>query len=351
MGTLKGEGFWGGGNVVGKIRAAVSRTGTMDGPALHRIIQDREHPVIKARKHQIAINLLGICGGRPYVNARLSRFPGETKFEWEGGDRTDGSKVTGRRDRAPNVPHLRRIANKINEYNFSTPPIREGADPEIVSDITATGDGINRLMKTVNDYITACGWCWINVNAPAATGEGDPTLAEIQERKLRPYWQIYSPISVVDWCHDDTGSLLWLLTDTVSTDNSNPFAPLVAHRKRTLWQSASHAGQPTAMSTAFWYGKDGESIGPTRTEQAIRGMTELPWVMCGSASAEPNGFDDMESINKTILDLESCNDENFYKAMFPQRYIPISALENAREQFQVTAEEGINMIFGLGWPI
>ena len=350
----KGEGQWGGGNITGSI--PVSLNTAQATTSYFALIAERRHRILADRKAQLEINLLGLEGGRPYVKQRLSRFAGESKAEWEGDKRKDGSTVTGRRDRAHNIPHLSRITNKLNEWIFSTPVKRTAADPLVIADITTDGDSVSSVMKDANRYLSATGWCWIGLNAPN-TGGGERTVSEIEKAKLRPYWNIYSALEVVDWSISATGDILWLLTESTTYENADPKTKATKRKIRLLWERAGMAtdGQgnksPFATVTRFTYKPDDDNTIEKGEMYPLTGITGVPFVLVGKISDKPHAFDDLESINKTILDLESCNDENFYHAMFPQRYIPLSAIENVKEQFQVNAEEAVGMLFGLGYPI
>ena len=65
-------------------------------PTPEEVVYYREKPVLQKRERQLTINQLGMNGGRPYVEARLSRFAAETEIDWCGGTRPDGSSATGR---------------------------------------------------------------------------------------------------------------------------------------------------------------------------------------------------------------------------------------------------------------
>jgi hypothetical protein len=53
----------------------------------------------------------------------------------------------------------------------------------------------------------------------------------------------------------------------------------------------------------------------------------LPWVMCGSVSEDPWWFDDVEDVQRAMLDLESSLDTLFFKVIFGQLVLPRSAAE------------------------
>lgn len=342
MPRMLGEGYWGGGNLAGVIPVDAESEPQLTG--YFELIANQTHPILKERQDQIAINLLGLAGGRPYVLKRLSRFPGELKVEWEGGQRKDGSKVTGRRDRAHNVPHLGRIANKICEWIFSVPVKRTNADDEVLKNISGTGDSVTQLMKEVNNCLTVARWCWIGLNAPPSATDEVPLP---EAKNYRPYWEVYKPTDVIDWKFDGMGELIWLKTEGISFDDTDPKAARKKVKMRFLWERGSE-GQPATV-TRFIY-KDDTTI-EKGEKVPLQNLTKVPFILVGKPTAEPHAFDDLESINKTILDLESCNDENYYKAMFPLRYIPRSALENAMDVYGATADDAASMMFGLGSPI
>lgn len=311
----------------------------------HEIIAARTHEVLEIRDCQLSINLLGLYGGKPYVEARLSRFAGESRIDWEGGTRGDGTHVTGRKEQAHCVPHLGRISEKINQYVLGVEPQREGITPEVYSDITAEGQNLDAFMRDVNNYVTTCRWCWIGIDAPA-NPEGSPiSKARKEQEKIRPYWSVYSPLQVVDWYFDGKGNLQWLITDTVDYLASDPLAKPVNQRVRRLWEPGK--------VTNYYYGtKPSNRRKIVRDEEVMLTLQGVvPFVPVGKIDARPYGFDSIESINRTIMDLESCNRQNFFNTVFPQRYIPDSSLMSVMDKFQVSAEAAVEMVNGYNYPV
>jgi hypothetical protein len=51
------------------------------------------------------------------------------------------------------------------------------------------------------------------------------------------------------------------------------------------------------------------------------------------------------------MDLESANRSNFFHCVFPQPYVPASLLDTVKQQFEVSADTAVSMIFGQGYPI
>jgi len=305
------------------------------------VIASREHYIYSARKDQIAINILGWHGGREYVEERLSRFPGESSIDWDGGSRSDGSEITGRKEQSHVIPHLNRIVNKINQHVFYKPPQRSLND-DIASDISNDGKSIDDLMIKANSYLSVTGWCWLGIDAPNLDPEQQISIADKKNLKIRPYWQIYSPLSVVDWKISDNGVIEWLITEGYDYIASDPFIEASEVKYRKLWM-------PDKIIKYYYSDTDTNTI--EKTEEISTNYNRVPFVLIGDASVEPVAFDDMESINRTILDLESVNRANFYNCVFPQLQIPKSVLDTVVQSFQTTAEEAVHMIMGLKYPI
>jgi len=310
------------------------------------VIATRENPTYKARKKQLNINLLGYKGGRPYINERLSRFPGESKSDWEGTIRKDGSVVTGRRDQSHSIPYLGRIAEKINQHVLGVRPTRPGADQEVVADITSDGESLNQFIRRLNSLVTTCRWAWIGLDV-AAMQSGSISQAEKERLKLRPYWKLYSALEVVDWKIDPKGGISWLLTEETVYFAPNPFSDSATAKVRRLWEPGK--------VTTFVFKQDSNTV-DSESEQLLEiragvPLPVVPFVLVGEISADPHQFDNLESVNKTIMDLESANRSNFFHCVFPQPYVPASLLDTVKQQFEVSAETAVSMIFGQGYPI
>lgn len=308
-----------------------------------KIIADRIHTILNTRHDQLQINLLGLRGGRPYVDNRLSRFAGETEVDWSGGTRKDGTTVTGRRDQAHLIPYLARIAEKINQHVLGVSPQRKGARDEVVNDITNMDESINDFMRELNDYITACRWAWIGIDAPVVDSVGPISREQKDTAKIRPYWTLYSPLQVVDWNFNQNGTLTWILTEIGEYQGSDPFSKPKTIKLRKLWEPG--------QVTVFTFDQKDQTRIESEATMPVSYTAGVPFVPVGTISAKPYRFDDLESISRTIMDLESCNRQNFFNCVFPQEYIPVSALEAVKENFSVGAEEAVSMIMGYNYPI
>ena len=342
-----GDGFWGGGNI--QAQSGLPKQ-PQAGDSENTIIANRLHPVIQVRGPQLALNMLALHGGRPYIEERLSRYAGETKAEWAGGTRKDGSTVTGRKDRTHNVPILRRMVAKLNQYIFQTAPSRPDADPLILADINRNGLHVNRFMQRAARIASACKWGWIGVDVPQLPADtaGPVTQAQKNKSGVRPYWTLYDARQVVDWEFDSRGKLIWALCEGAEWDDSASATVIrVRRRVRKLWEPG--------QLTTYRYDDQGKEIVSSNQTPLLIGngkpMTKVPLIPFGEIDDEPHEFDDMEGIQRTILDLESANRENFFKAVYPQKYLPAGVVENAKNAYSVEGDEAVSMILGLGYPI
>lgn len=310
-----------------------------------KTVTSRVNPILKERHDQLEINLLGLKGGRPYVDARLSRFAGESTSDWLGTTRKDGSAVSGRRAQSHCIPYLGRIAEKINQHVLGVRPERKNADAVILSDITADGESINQFIRRLNSLVTACRWAWIGIDMPAVPS-GSISQADKERMKLRPYWKLYNALEVVDWKIDANGGIRWLITEEDLFLSAGPFAPASNKKVRRLWE-------PGKVTT---YGKNSEGTPEQIAEQLLevgpgKPLPIVPFVLVGEISGEPHQFDNLESVNRTIMDLESANRANFFHSVFPQPYVPASLLSTVKSQFNINAEQAVSLIFGQGYPI
>jgi len=294
------------------------------------------------RERQMCINVLAMSGGREYVRRQLSRFSGESKIDWEGGVRPDGITVTGRRQQSHCFPYPRRIADKINQYVFSAEPGREGIDATIRDDASADGKSINDLMRIADDWLTSCGWCWLGIDAPTKVGQ--VSQAQKKSEKIRPYIQIYSPLAVKDWKFLATGGLEWLITESEHYESSTPDAEDMKFTIRRIWTQ----GQVRTVKMAEDDKGEMKVISDEDTPINYQGV---PFVLVGSISEEGHSFDDIESVNRTIMDLESVNRANFFKQCYPQPVLPVSCVKNAQDAYGADGLGVTELIVGMNYPI
>lgn len=308
-----------------------------------KVISERTNQIYSSRQDQLNTNILGWKGGQPYIEERLTRFPGESSYDWDGGNRRDGSTYIGRKGQAHVIPYLSRIVSKINQHVFSVSPKREGIDPNINTDISSTGQSVDDVMALVNSYYTVAGWCWIGIDAPYIAPEEQVSQLTKEQNKIRPYWTVYSPLEVVDWYIDSTGTIKWVLTEGYDYIASDPRVSPINQKFRKLWE-------PGLMTKYIYSAEDSDTI-VSEEQFPLSLKNVVPFVLVGKPSTDPWGFDNLEGINRTILDLESCNRQNFYNSVFPQMKVPASILDTTVEKFSVTAEEAVQMIRGYAYPI
>lgn len=302
----------------------------------------RRNSIYEARCEQMETSLLAVQGGREYVKRRLSRFSGESKIDWEGGTRADGGKVDGRKQQSHCFPYAGKIVGKISQHVFSDTPKRTDCPEEILDDASADGKPLNDLMRQANDYLTACGWCWLGVDAPVI--DGQISVAEKQTKKVRPYIQVYSPLEVVDWKFDGIGGIQWLITESKVVESTTPDSPETCYTVRRIWT----AGMVRIVK--IYVNEKGKSIVESDETYPIN-YSGVPFVLCGTICAKGHAFDDIESVNRTIMDLESVNRANFFKRCYPQLVLPVSCIQNAADSYSASGLTPAEMIIGLNYPI
>jgi len=305
----------------------------------YKQLATRTHKVTKARDYQNYINKLAWKGGTPYIEERLSRFAAEDSVSWEGGKSTEGNKITGRKERAYVPPYLERIVQKINDYIFSIEPERENIQPEIEDDISSNGNSINALMAEVSSLLTVNKWCWIGTDAPAIDIDAQISQADKIKYKVRPYATVYGATQVRDWYINAQGVIEWLITETTEYIATNPLVEAQEKAVRRLWEP----GKVTILEI------DGEKI--KNVEEIMLSINEVPFILCGEISDEPAAFDNLESINRSILDLSSASFANYFSCVYPQLFLPASVLDTVMQTYNMDAQSAVSMIRGYSHPI
>ena len=303
----------------------------------------RENPHYSARKWQMNTNIMAVEGGRPYVDARLTRYAGESKIDWVGGTRSDGSRVTGRLQQSHSFPYPRRISDKLNQYVFNQEPARDGIDESFKLDASADGSSINDLMIQANDFRTSCGWCWIGVDMPDI-GDAPISQADVRSQKIRPYWSIYSPLEVKDWKFDAIGNLLWLITEGMEYESTIPTVQPQTVKVRRIWTKGAVQVIKSVKN------KEGKWEIRSR-EDKVRAYQPIPFVLVGETFSGGYAFDDIESINRSIMDLESVNRANFFRSSYPQMVLPESVLQNVADSYGTDVAGASELVFGMNYPI
>lgn len=311
---------------------------------MESIIKSRKHRILGKREQQLVLNWQAVHGGTDYVRARLWRAPNESDLSWEGMSALRQARgVVGRRDRAAVVNDAGRVAAKINQYLFSKRVERNGIDEAFEKDCTGTGKSISDFWQDVSEALTACQWLWIQVDrsAPVVDSEtGRPvqrTLAERQAIGDRPRLSLWLPWEVADWCFDEQGNILWLITEEMRYENSNPMKEAKEIRVRTLWRRGDGGG----ATWETWKEGDRQVL----LNGAIS-SPDVPFCLIGSPSLMPWWFDDAEGLQAQILNLDSLHFENLQSTVFPQLVISASTFENLETRLieRMGSDNGQRMI-------
>jgi hypothetical protein len=311
----------------------------------------RYHPTLESRREQITLNLKAIEGGRPYIDARLSRHACESDTSWGGTARTiDGGSfsvpgVIGRKDRASYTNYAARIAGKINQLISSGGVQREGVDPMFAADATRTGVSLAAFMDTIGEMFTGGGWCWISVDRLAAPtdADGNPVPRSVADREQsgdRAWWNAWSAVDVPDWKFGTDGKLEWLITDQVVYISDTPDAKPERVHERTIWTRG------TAQKLRIMADGKVEAQAPIKLSHGL-----VPFVPVGVPSPRAWWFDDIEMGCAQLLNLESCHHENLYSAGFPQLIIPDDLITNVMNQAGCSFDKAMQMARGLNFPI
>lgn len=270
---------------------------------VEKLLATRRNEILEGRGTQIGINLLAYHGGEPYITERLSRFPSESDTDFHGDSSTKPAAL-GRLDRAFLINYVKRISHKLNQYVFQTEVQREGVDPAFLCDCTTSGMSLNQFMAEVSSLITVSRWAWIGVDRPASTVAR--SIAAREASGDRVYWKLYSAPEVVDWSFDGRGGLNWLITEETVSSNADPRVEPVKNKVRYLWEP----GKATKMV----FSDKADTF--KETEEIIIGIPDVPFIPCGLISPDPWWFDEVERIQRAIMDMLSSRDTQIFKSVF-----------------------------------
>ena len=322
------------------------------------IIATRQNRVITKRLPTLNMNLLALYGGRPYIDASLSRFPAESSIDWFGASSVTKEAsfsevvkgVRGRKDRAYLVNHAGRIAERLKQYVFSTPPVREGINEIFENDIDRTGRSIDSFMRHISDLTTACKWAWIGIDMPETQGE--VTMAQARSEKIRPYWTAYAANEVADWHYNEVGELTWILTEGIFSIGADPFSPSQDVLRRCLWYK-DERGKVSVRIVTMEHNSNSFTK-PKVISDTLKSLsfTIIPFVLVGEISDKPHWFDDVEQVQGAILDLESANDTMYFKHVYQQLVLPAGMAEETTGQTgRVDIGKSISAIVGGSYAI
>lgn len=311
----------------------------------------RKHRILKTRGTQLDLNMKAAMGGKPYVEARLTRHPCESDVSWIGSGASEFSPsgVQGRKDRGFYINYAGRIAAKLNQYTVGPQVKRDKAGESHIRDTTATGVDIHGFWERVGMFLTAGQWCWIHVDRSAPTldpSTGQPrarSVAEAEASGDRVWWGIWPSTAVVDWKFDQVGGIDWIITESTEYINESPTDPAQEMRVRTIWTKAGGVKL---------------YIDPEKPEEvkqsvpfAIPGGV-VPFICVGVPSSDPWWFDTVEHVCASILNLESCNHENLLQAVYPQLVVPSPLIDAIKDQTgSMSTQEAVKATRGLNFPI
>lgn len=292
------------------------------------IICDRKHPILQKREAKQRLNALAYSGGQDYVYARLWRAPNESQLSWQGKATINyGDWATGRRDRAVCRREGGRVADKINQYLFSHPVQRTGADEAFVRNAGASGESLAEVWEAVSRAVTLNGWCWVAIKVPS-TPEG-MSLKDARAAGIGPRLAVLQPWEVADWHFGGDGLLDWAITEAEVRRDDDPTVEAKSVKIRTLWQRAN-GGIKVSI-----YEDDklaSESAYPTKV---------IPLQLVGRITDSPWWFDEVESVQAVLMNLQSLHNENLMRSVFPQMVIPSSTFDNL-EMRLVERSGGVN---------
>ena len=312
------------------------------------ILATRKHKILDARFKNLGINLLAYDGGDPYIEERLCRYPSESDVDFYGDSigmiretaflNGGTTRTAGRQQRAFLNNYARRIASKINQYVFQGTPTRKGIDPNWQLDVTRTGMSLNQFMAEVSARLTVCRWCWIGIDRPSAP-VGGQSVAAREAAGDRVYWQLYDPTEVIDWSFDSMGKLRWLLLEREEYSNDDPRAEPTSGTARYLYEP----GKVSKMVL------DEKKEDFKTVSETVTGFMGIPFTLVGIPNGAPWWFDDVERIQRSIMDLHSSLDTSIFKTVFPVLVISQGFADNIKSD-KITADQARRKI-GTGNPI
>ena len=316
---------------------------------MSNIISTRIHRILAARREQIARNIAAWRGGQPYIDLRLWRAPNESELSWTGTRSESGKQVfvsVGRKQRAAMINDAGRVVSKITQYLFKTHADRTGIDDAWGKDVTGRGQSVGSFWVDVSELLTAGQWVWLQVDRlgqikDPITGEmRQRTLLEKQRDSDQVRWTAWPSLSVPDWSFDSAGRLQWVITEGEQYVNDDPKVEAETYKLRTLWERTAGGYRVTQYRS----GKDGESVQIGDTVAVIG--DGLPFVLVGKPDEAPWWFDDVESIQAQLLNLDSLHYENLVRTVFPQLVIPTGMLDSLQSKLieRVGAQNGEKIV-------
>lgn len=151
------------------------------------------NPLYETYKHIWTYLLESYLGGEEYRRAQhLTRYQLETENEYQARLKT-----------TPLENHCASVVSVYNSFLFREEPDRDfennGMSFELemfLRDADQDGRSLNAFMKDVSTWASVFGHCWIIVAKPNV---GAVTVADEQAQGVRPYVNLLTPLTVLDW--------------------------------------------------------------------------------------------------------------------------------------------------------
>jgi hypothetical protein len=214
---------------------------------------------------------------------------------------------------------------------FSEAPEREGIDEAFMKDVDRQGRSIDSFMKHISHLTTACKWAWIGIDMPVVDGE--VTIAQARENKIRPYWTAYAANEVADWYFNEVGDLQWLITEAKETEAPDPTSEAIEMLVRRLWMLKDGRCHVRTIKIQCEDGRRGKEKPKILSDEEMPlSITFIPFVCVGEISDKPHWFDDVQDVQAAILDLESANDTMYFKHVYQQLVLPATMAQDITGQ-------------------
>lgn len=301
-------------------------------------ISTRVHPIYLARAAQLRRNALAVAGGQRYIDMALWRAPNESDISWHGtayGTMSgffSGKGLVPRAQRTTLVNDCARVSQKINQYIFSKPVQRDGADKNWLTRAGGEKVPLLKFWEDVSSEFTQGGWVWLKVSR---SGTAESLAGRTSDTEVR--WEHFDALSVPDWSIDKQGRLHWLIISTFYLENENPFVDPVRHDVRELWYMVDG-----------YVRMERYVDGGYESETDLTDLHTLPFVLLGTPTAEPWWFDEVERMQAQTLNLDSLHTDNLVRTVYPQLVLPDGAFRDLQSHLrEVVGPDGDSSVMQL----
>lgn len=275
---------------------------------MNEYLFSRRHPEFRECENSWRHCAEAFQGGADYINRSLIRHVSEIDIEF-----------AERRRRAYYFNYPRCIAERITQYALALPPVRTGADPELVEDWSRSGMRTNEVMRQLSTMLTVYGTVWLQADSPSFSKPVSRSRAAAEN--LRPYIRILSPLDVTDWSVGSDGKLEWAIIQEDLWVNPDPCRP--GERVSAL-KLLTRGGWKLFLKDSSGIHAGGEGSLPGDELPLLR--ITLPG-SCGH-----HWFEDAVRISEAILNNESESQMNMVKQMFGLLVVSESFARGVRPQ-------------------